>query len=213
MAAIGMVIAQIVVVAQTLVLGRLLGPHEVGVFTAGTVLMGVMFLFAQGTLYQALIQREHDIEDAANTVLIVTCVTGLLLAVAALVASPLIGALFHDSRVGLIAAASSGINLLHSLVNVPDALMQRTFQFKRRLIIAPCGRADVRLGLDRVRCIRVRRVGDGHRHVRVDHHMGAAELVDGEMAPVSGAFFVPHLARAGGVLVADAPRWDRRTFA
>ena len=43
MAGIGMVISQITVVAQTLVLGRLLGPHEVGVFTAGTVLMGVMF--------------------------------------------------------------------------------------------------------------------------------------------------------------------------
>ena len=137
MAAIGMVISQITVVAQTLVLGRLLGPHEVGVFTAGSVMMGVMFMFAQGALYQALIQRERDIEDAANTVLIVGCVTGLLLAVAALVASPLIGALFHDSRVGLIAAASSGITLLHSLVSVPDALMQRTFQFKRRLILSP----------------------------------------------------------------------------
>jgi O-antigen/teichoic acid export membrane protein len=137
MAAIGMVISQIAVVAQTLVLGRLLGPHEVGVFTAGTVMMGVMFLFAHGTLVQALVQREHDIEDAANTALIVSCVTGLLLAVAALVASPLIGALFHDSRVGLIAAASSGINLLHSFVNVPEALMQRTFQFKRQVILPP----------------------------------------------------------------------------
>jgi len=137
MAGIGMVISQITVVAQTLVLGRLLGPHEVGVFTAGSVLMGVMFMFAQGALYQSLIQRERDIEDAANTVLIVGFVTGLLLAVAALVASPLIGALFHDSRVGLIAAASSGITVLHSLVSVPDALMQRTFQFKRRLILSP----------------------------------------------------------------------------
>jgi O-antigen/teichoic acid export membrane protein len=137
MAAIGMVIAQIVIVAQTLVLGRLLGPHEVGIFTAGSVMMGFMAVFAQSALYQALIQREHDIEDAANTVLIVTCVTGLLLALAVLVASPLIGALFHDSRVGLIAAASSGIMLLHSFVSVPDALMQRTFQFKRRVIIDP----------------------------------------------------------------------------
>ncbi|MDR3664431.1 MAG: oligosaccharide flippase family protein, partial [Mycobacterium sp.] len=92
MAAIGLVIAQIVTVAQTLVLGRLLGPHEVGVFTAGSVMMGVIGAFALGGLYQALIQREHDIEDAANTALIVTCVTGLLLAVAVLVASPLIGA-------------------------------------------------------------------------------------------------------------------------
>ena len=50
MAAIGLVIVQIVAVAQTLVLGRLLGPHEVGVFAAGTVLMGLMAVFAQGTL-------------------------------------------------------------------------------------------------------------------------------------------------------------------
>src|SRR5271155_3339694 len=132
MAAIGLVIVQIVTVAQTLVLGRLLGPHEVGIYTAGSVMMGFMAVFAQSTLYQALIQREHDIEDAANTVMIVTFVTGLLLGVAVLVASPLIGALFHDSRVGLIAAATSGIMLLHSCPSVPDALMQRTFQFKRR---------------------------------------------------------------------------------
>lgn len=137
MAAIGLVIVQIVLVAQTLVLGRLLGPHEVGIFAAGTVLTGVIAVFAQNTLSHALIQREHDIEDAANTVLIVTLVTGLLLALAVLVASPLIGALFHDSRVGLIAAASSGIMLLHSCPSVPDALMQRTFQFKRRVIIEP----------------------------------------------------------------------------
>jgi len=137
MAAIGLVIVQIVTVAQTLVLGRLLGPHEVGIFAAGSVMTGVIAVFAQNTLSHALIQREHDIEDAANTVLIVTFVTGLLLVLAVLVASPLIGALFHDSRVGLIAAASSGIMLLHSCPSVPDALMQRTFQFKRRVIIDP----------------------------------------------------------------------------
>src|SRR5271166_1233549 len=109
MSAIGLVIAQIVTITQTLVLGRLLGPHEVGIYTAGTVMMGFMAVFAQSTLTQALIQRERDIEDAANTVLIVTFATGLLLAVAVLVASPLIGVLFHDSRVGLVAAACSGI--------------------------------------------------------------------------------------------------------
>ncbi len=137
MAAIGLVIVQIVTVAQTVVLGRLLGPQEVGIFTAGSVMMAFMAVFAQSTLSHALIQREHDIEDAANTVLIVTFVTGLLLGLAVLVASPLIGALFHDSRVGLIAAANSGIMLLHSCPSVPDALMQRTFQFKRRVIINP----------------------------------------------------------------------------
>ena len=137
MAAIGLVIVQIVAVAQTLVLGRLLGPHEVGIFAAGTLLTGLTAVFAEHTLSHALIQREHGIEDAANTVMVVTFVTGLLLALGNLVASPLIGALFHDSRVSLIAAANSGIILLHSCSSVPDALMQRTFQFKRRVIIDP----------------------------------------------------------------------------
>lgn len=137
MAGFGLIIVQLVTVVQTLVLGRLLGPHEVGIFTAGTVLMGFAGVFVQSTLYHALIQRDRDIEDAANTVLIVTFVTSLLLALAALVAAPVIGAVFHDSRVGLIAAATSGIMLLHSFPIVPDALMQRTFQFKRRVIIDP----------------------------------------------------------------------------
>ncbi|MGA9676951.1 MAG: oligosaccharide flippase family protein, partial [Mycobacterium sp.] len=137
MAAIGLVIVQIVAVAQTLVLGRLLGPHEVGLFAAGTVLTGLTAVFAEHTLSHALIQRQHGIEDAANTVMVVSFVTGLLLALGNLVASPLMGALFHDSRVSLIAAANSGIILLHSCCSVPDALMQRTFQFKRRVIIDP----------------------------------------------------------------------------
>ena len=101
------------------------------------MITGFAAVFTHGTLYQALIQREHDVEDAANTVLIVTFVTGLLLTLAVLVASPLIGALFHDSRVGLVAAASSGIMLLNSCPSVPEALMLRTFQFKRRVIISP----------------------------------------------------------------------------
>jgi O-antigen/teichoic acid export membrane protein len=137
LSAIGVVVCQIVIVAQTIALGRLLGPVEVGIFTAGSVMIGFLVVFAHSTLSQALIQREHDIEDAANTVLAVTFATGLLLGIGVLVASPLIGDLFHNSRVGLIAAATSGLMLLHSCSSVPDALMQRAFQFKQRAIIDP----------------------------------------------------------------------------
>ena len=86
---------------------------------------------------QALIHRKTDVEDAANTVLVVTFGTGLLGSLALLAASPLIGTLFHSSRIGLIAAATSGLMLLHVCANVPNALMQRAFQFKRQMIITP----------------------------------------------------------------------------
>jgi PST family polysaccharide transporter len=137
MSAVGLVIAQAATVVQTLVVGRLLGPEEIGVFTAGSVLIGFLVVFAHGALTQALIQRKTVVEDAANTVLVVTFGTGLLGSLAVLAASPLIGALFHSSRVGLIAAATSGVMVLHVCASVPDALMQRAFQFKRQVIIGP----------------------------------------------------------------------------
>ena len=137
MAASGVVTVQVVSIAQTLVLGRLLGPEQVGIYAAGAVLVSFVVVMAQGTLSQALIQREDDIEDAATTVFVATSGTGLLLALATLAVSPLIGRLFHSEQAGLIAAATSGVMLLHSLSSVPDALMQRAFQFKRRIVVDP----------------------------------------------------------------------------
>jgi PST family polysaccharide transporter len=137
LSASGVALVQAISIVQTLVLGRILGPEEVGVYTAGSVLMGFVMIVAEGTLSQALIQREHDIEDAATTAFVATVASGLLLALAALAVAPLIGALFHSQRVGLIAAASSGLMLLHSFSTVPDAMMQRAFQFTRRIVIGP----------------------------------------------------------------------------
>ena len=137
MSAIGLVLAQVATIIQTVVLGRILGPVEVGVFTAGTVLIGFLVTFSQGGLAQALIQRATDVEDAAKTALVATFVTGLLSTLAVLAAAPLIGLVFHSPRVATIAAASSGLMVLYALSSVPDALMQRAFQFKRQMIITP----------------------------------------------------------------------------
>ena len=136
MSAVGLVIAQAATIAQTLVVGRILGPEEVGVFAAGSVMIGFL-MFGSGGLKQALIHRKTDVENAANTVLVVTFGTSLLLGLALLAASPLIGMLFHNSRVGLIAAATSGVLVLHAWSSVPEALMERAFQFKAQMIITP----------------------------------------------------------------------------
>jgi len=138
--AIGVVVCQLIIVVQTIVLGRVLGPEEVGVFTAGSVLLGTILMVTHGTLAQGLIQREEKIEDAANTVLVATFAMGLLLGIGVLFASPLIGNLFHNDRVGHVSAATSGLLLLYLCVSVPQALMQRAFQFKQRMIIDPAAK-------------------------------------------------------------------------
>ena len=135
---VALVAVQAISFLQTLVLARLLRPDQVGIFAAGTVLTLFLATFAEGALTQALIQRaDGDLADAAETVFRVTLFTGLLLAVATVAASPLVGIVVGDPVAGQIAAATAGALVLHAVTNVPDALMQRRFDFRRRLVIDP----------------------------------------------------------------------------
>ncbi|GAB7068087.1 oligosaccharide flippase family protein [Mycobacterium hodleri] len=138
--AVGVVVCQLAVIVQTIALGRILGPGEVGVYAAGSVLSGFLLAFTQSTLAQALIQRDDDIEDAANTVLIVTFAAGVLLGIGVLIASPVVGYLFHDARAGQISAATSGLVVLYMCVSVPEVLMQRDLRFKQRMVIQPAAK-------------------------------------------------------------------------
>ncbi len=138
LSALALGLVQVVSFVQTLILARILDPEQIGLYAAGTVLMGFLLGFSEGGLRGALIQREGDVEDAADTVFWVTFVSGLGLALLSLATAPLVGMVFKSDVAGTIAAVSSGgAVVLHALTNVPDGLMQRRFNFKRRLIVDP----------------------------------------------------------------------------
>ena len=143
MSAVALVLVQVVTLLQTLVLARLLSPSEVGLFAAGTVLATFLATFAEGALTQALIQRPDGepgwdgLDDVADTVFWATLAGGLAMSLLTLAAAPLIALVFGNVVAGTIAAVSAGAIMLHSLTSVPDALMQRRFDFRRRLIIDP----------------------------------------------------------------------------
>ncbi len=132
-----LIVVQLILLAQTLVLARILSPAEVGIFAAGTVLTGFLLTFSEGGLRNALVQRQHGLEDAANTVFWASLCGGLLWALAAAAAAPLVAWAFDSETAGLIAAASAGTILLHALTNVPDSLMQRRFDFRQRVVVQP----------------------------------------------------------------------------
>lgn len=135
--AVALIVIQLVLLAQTLALARILSPAEVGIFAAGTVLSGFLLTFSEGGLRNALVQRQQGLEDAANTVLWASVCGGLLWSLAAVAAAPLVAWTFDSSTAGLVAVASAGTILLHALTNVPDSLMQRRFDFRQRMIVRP----------------------------------------------------------------------------
>ena len=132
-----LVFTQLVTLVQTMALARILSPYEVGVFYAGTVLTTFLLTFSEGGLASALVQRQRGLEEAANTVFWVTLWAGILWAVLALAAAPLVGLIFDSSTAGLIAAATAGSLVLHALTNVPEALLQRRFDFRQRILVRP----------------------------------------------------------------------------
>ncbi|GAB3299803.1 hypothetical protein GCM10027451_01590 [Geodermatophilus aquaeductus] len=135
--AAALLFSELVALGQTIALARLLTPTEVGLFVAGGVLTTFVTNFVEGGLRSGLVHRAHDLDDAAATVFWATLATGALMALLSLAAAPLVGHVFGDRSAGLVAAALSGGLLLYALTNVPEALLQREFSVRRRLVVGP----------------------------------------------------------------------------
>ena len=82
-------------------------------------------------------QRQRDLADADETVFWVTLMVGAAASLGCLAAAPVIGIIFNSRAAGLVAAATAGVLLIHSLTNVPESVLQREFSVKRRLIVGP----------------------------------------------------------------------------
>jgi O-antigen/teichoic acid export membrane protein/cell division septum initiation protein DivIVA len=135
--ALAQVFGELVTFVQTIALARLLTPRDVGIFIAGTVLTGLFTTFVEGGLRSGLVQRQGDLADADETVFWVTLMVGVAASLGCLAAAPVIGIIFNSRTAGLVAAATSGVLLIHSLTNVPESVLQREFSVKRRLIVGP----------------------------------------------------------------------------
>ena len=135
--AVAQILGQLVSFVQTIGLARLLTPTDVGIFTAGSVLTVLFTNLVEGGLRSGLVQRQHNLPDADETVFWVTLIVGAAASLGCLAAAPVIGIIFHSRTVGMVAAATSGLLLIHSLTNVPESVLQREFSIKRRLFVGP----------------------------------------------------------------------------
>jgi PST family polysaccharide transporter len=135
--AVALAYTQVVSLAQAVTLARVLSPHELGVFAAGTILIAFLDTVAEGGLRTALIQRDDRVAEASETVFWGTLATGAVMSLGALGASPAIGHMFHSRLAGLIAAAVAPIMFLSASTSVPNALLQRAFSVRRRMIVGP----------------------------------------------------------------------------
>lgn len=121
-----------------LALARLATPDDFGQFAAASIVVNAGLLFTEGGMLAALIHRRDRVEEAASTAVVSTAIAGVAFSLLAFAISPLIGAFFESDRIGALAGAMSGLLFVRSLQVVPEALLQRTFSFLRRMVVQPC---------------------------------------------------------------------------
>src|SRR5205809_220077 len=139
LAATGFLLTNLLTLGFYVALARLATPRDFGVLAAGSVLVYLSATFVESGLAAALIRRDEDVDEAANTVLLATVAAGAGFAFVALAAAPLVGHFFGSPRVTHVAAAMSGILFVRSFGIVPNTLLQKRFSFVRRVIVTPAG--------------------------------------------------------------------------
>jgi PST family polysaccharide transporter len=117
----------------------LAAPSVFGVFAAGSILLGAGGVFVESGMLAALIQRRDRLDEATHTAFVATVSGGVVLSLAALALSPVVGVLFSSREIAAVAAAMSGTLLVGACTVVPDALLQRHFSFLRRVVVDPLG--------------------------------------------------------------------------
>jgi len=115
-----------------IVLARLLAPEDFGVMSAALMVIGFSQIFWEAGMGKALIQRQNDVEDAANVAFWINICLGVVIAILLLLAAaPIAHYIFHDQRVSVVLQVMTLQVFLGALSSVHTALMQKELGFKK----------------------------------------------------------------------------------
>lgn len=118
--------------AVTLVVVRLLSPDDYGLLSMAMVFVGFLYMVAEFGLGAAVVQKPEVSEAELGKVFgLVVAIHGSLCALLALTA-PLIATFFDEPQLVLLIRVLSVLFLISAFQILPDALLQRRMEFRRR---------------------------------------------------------------------------------
>lgn len=118
-----------------IVLARLLGPQVYGQFAVVLVVLGFGWFLAESGMGTALVQMKDLTEDAVRQALGGVIVQGSVIALAVVLAAPMLAGLFGDPALSGPFMACGPLILLQALGNISASLMRRGFDMKRFQLI------------------------------------------------------------------------------
>ena len=115
----------------TVILARLLLPADFGIIAISQIIIGIVSLFQDMGMTQALIQKKENIEESADTVFLFNIFWSLILYIAVFIAAQYIGAFFGNNEAVAVLRVLCLSFLFQPFNIISNALMKKEFYFKR----------------------------------------------------------------------------------
>jgi len=123
-------IQKIISFGTTVILARILGPENYGLFALAFIIINAFGIFKSLGVESALIQRkEGDIKDAADTAFFIIPLLGIILYGILNIFSPIIARFMNNVELDPVLKALGVIFVLWSLSRVPLSLLEKDMKF------------------------------------------------------------------------------------
>ena len=121
--------------AVTLVVARLVAPHELGVFTVAVTVFSIALSFAELGVSSAIVREHQRSREIAPTVFTISLVNGALLALVVFLSAPFLARQLGAADATSAVRVLSLVLLMSGFSAVPKALMSRDFMQRQRFVI------------------------------------------------------------------------------
>ncbi|MFN2543038.1 MAG: oligosaccharide flippase family protein [Actinomycetota bacterium] len=139
------VLGKLLLLVSTVVLARILAPHEFGVVALAMVFILFVEQITDLGVAEALVYLPPD-RRRTDAALAITVGWSAVLVAVALLISPAVARFFGGGEVGAIFRVLSAGLVLRGLTEVPDALLRKDLRFRRKLV-ANVGQVVVQAGV------------------------------------------------------------------
>jgi teichuronic acid exporter len=130
---------QLITWPATILVMRLLHPHDYGVVAMSTIVIGFVALFGEPGLAAGLVQTQDLREDTTRAAGGVIVLLNLALLAALMLAAPGIASWFREPQLTLVIRVASLSLLFTAMATVPQALLQRNLRFRELALALVAG--------------------------------------------------------------------------